>query len=222
MLRLLQLTPSADFIDMGANIGAVSLPLMAALKPKRKFIAAEPNPENIDALLMGIHRNHFSFSNFAIIKRAFTNTVDEKMVLVMDSQSSNGGLRQQINDPTNIFTGKRMEVLSATMDSHILPVAKAMNITNAILKLDMEGTECLAVQHAVDFFTEINVPYIYTEYGQARYGLSKHSCLESMFKVLRSFSYVPFKPDSIGLNGILDMKDYKTWPYQDIIWKKIL
>lgn len=110
---------------------------------------------------------------------------------------------------------------TATFDSHVLPVAKAMNVTSAVLKLDIEGAECLALQYTEKFLAEINVLYIISENTYFR-GFPHVDCIKCMIRVLRKASYVPFQITSLGLEKELD-DDFTRWADSDnYVWKKIL
>jgi len=220
MLRMLQRIPDAAFIDAGANAGYLTVPLMVAMGGKRKAIAVEALEKNVLSIMWGVKSNGLPTHNWAVINRALTDSVDEKLSFKLGINET-AGTFETIDDPNKIFPGRTIDVLTATLDSHVLPVAKAMNITTAILKIDIEGSECAAVQAAQKLLREIDIPYIMLETAlYARF--MSDSCLERMFSVLHKFSYVPFKPDSVGVEGMLNPEKYKTWVYYDVIWKKIL
>lgn len=231
LVNWLKMIPNLAYVDIGANIGLWIFPVARALKNTVKIIAVEANPVNVRSLIAGFNENKVPKNLYAIIEKAIDDTVDETVVLVSGGtnqnlsapdriRSTNGGVLGKIIDDRNEFNGTTFSVSTATIDSHVLPVAKAMNITAAILKIDIEGSECFALRRFSNFLKNIYVPLIMTEHNVYH---QPHSCIEFMFKTLTDMSYMPFILEGSGNFTLLHWPDYKKWPnwdFKDIMWKR--
>lgn len=225
-IRLLQEIPNAALIDLGANIGYFIVPAMVAMGNRLRAIAVEPMPRNVRSLATALESNKIPRESYAIIKRAIADTADENVTFGIpdDPNWTVGGM-----DKSKTKYPKSITVLTATFDSHVLPVAKAMNITTAIVKLDVEGAECLSIRGAKKFFAHIHVPYIMIEYHMA---LTTAECVEEMNRILLEMNYYPYDFYKSGPRDVLNAKNYKNWGYPvfgrkgtrfgDVMWKKIL
>jgi len=237
LLRLLQRTPGAALIDVGAHYGAISLPLMTYLRfDQRQVISVEPDLENIRSLALGIKKNGFSLAEWPIIARAMWDTVDETAQLITPGWSVGflanrwpTKLTDKQDNPL-LMTDERFgksEVKTATFDTHVLPVALAMRITTAIMKVDIEACECTALRNASELLSTINIPYILTEYLPPAYYLSrgavfKDNCIKRWLAYMKRFNYHPFDVHIQGERARMNMDNYQNWKECDILWKKIL
>lgn len=163
MIRMVQEIPNAGFIDVGASIGYFTVPMLVAMDHKVKVIAIDPMPGNIRSIKAAVDANNIPYNSISVIQRAIADTVDKNVTFYMAQGFHSGGLHQTSGSDAVSFPDKASyNVTTATFDSHILPVAKAMNISTAVIKIDIEGAECLAIKGAKKFLAEIYVPYIMT------------------------------------------------------------
>lgn len=133
LVRVVQSIPNAAIIDIGANVGMFLFPVLAAMDYKIKSIAVEANPNNMRMLMQGMVENKVPHNSCSLIHRAVADTVDEtvSMALREDPSVTNGGVLEKSN-AIMMEKVSTVKVKTATLDSHILKVAKAMNITKEL------------------------------------------------------------------------------------------
>lgn len=189
-------------------------------------------PDALASLIASMRMNKVRQDSYAIIQRALADTVDESVSFKLYKRYFLGAISGKTGGAYEHGTPAPYQVLTATLDSHVLPVAMALNITTAVLKIDTEGAECLIMKEAKKFFANIYVPYIMLEHHLP---LSTVECVEEMRDILRDMSYYPYYIDRLGPYGVLDSAGHKTWGtpmlkdtvtgtglWADILWKKIL
>lgn len=229
MVRLVQEVPNAALVDIGAHIGLVSAPVMVATNNKVKIIAVEASPINVQGYLATMEANGVPHDSYVMVQRAIADTVDESLSFhIPDGVPHNaiGTLSEKTGFTPAWLQAAPYRVLTATLDSHVLPVAKAMNITTAILKMDIEGCECLATRRAKKFLQEIFVPYILVELLHHSVKAAPTQCIEEMHKTLIDLSYHPFYIHDFGPRRMLNPRNYKRWRGRlptvvNILWKRV-
>lgn len=226
VVRIMQEVPNAAFIDIGANVGFYLNAVLLSTGYGVKAVAVEPMPNNLRSLMAALDANNVPRDSYALIERALADTVDDKLNFGAHPSGTLGAI---IGKTVPQYTKDVIEVRTATIDSHVLPVAKAMNITTAILKIDVEGAECTALQSAKKFLASVYVPYIIAEHLLDH--VLDHSCIEKAHQMLRGMSYYPYYDFVHDPKRMLDTSAYKKWGfpvfeklglYADIVWKKIL
>jgi hypothetical protein len=93
--------------------------------------------------------------------------------------------------------------------------ANGQRFTKAILKIDIEGSEPFAFQHAGKFFDALDIQVIFMEWGNLPKLVGKEKDVEQMIGFLMSRNFVPYNG-----NQPLDKSNWKSnWSW-DIYWKK--
>ncbi len=87
----------------------------------------------------------------------------------------------------------------------------------AILKIDIEGFEPYAFQYSKNLFKQLDIRFIFMEWGK----MAKEKHLHFYIRQMMSFFYsINLYPYSSYLDKYtLEKKDWKNWPW-DIVWKK--
>jgi FkbM family methyltransferase len=97
-----------------------------------------------------------------------------------------------------------------------LPISKKHTKNKAILKIDIEGYEPYAFQHARRLFDEYNIQVIFMEWGKI--SNDKDNCLNFLLNLMVKFlcdrNYLPYHK-----NSLLDVNELNNWPW-DVLWKK--
>ena len=104
----------------------------------------------------------------------------------------------------------------ATLDD-LLPVFERRGLTEAIIKIDCEGSEPSVFIGGEKFLTQISVPFIQMEFSGLKRMLDNRKT-ERFFRLMNRLNYVPTVVGSDKLHNLLKT-DYKDWP-DDINWIK--
>lgn len=125
-----RLSPGDTFIDIGANIGYVSLLAAAKVGPTGKVIAIEASEATFKALSENIERNHAT--NIRAVHGAVSDVTGE--LTLHAGPEGNGGMSSLVWD----FGGISEKVMGA-------PLTRWMDIrqicTAKMIKIDVEGAE---------------------------------------------------------------------------------
>lgn len=164
----LQLKETDTFVDVGANVGAVSIYV------KKKFgckvIAFEPSVQNIENFKANIQLNGFKPSDFEIHQKAVTGKDGD--IVNLDLDSNNMGNCNIINQ-NSAFSHK---VGTITLGRFLTPDVK-------YLKIDCEASEYEIIPTIKDKLE--NVEYIGIEFHRAWYDqdpIELHRQLRETFK----------------------------------------
>jgi len=137
-LEKMDLRPGDVFIDVGANIGFVSL-FVAKKYPGTKVLAFEPAPDTFNALAKNVSRNNAQ--NVIVINQAVNGDGRDLELLIMpgDSGASNAFGTEEVVDRFTRDMGATVVTVPATTLDKVFEeyeIAKCK-----VLKLDCEGAE---------------------------------------------------------------------------------
>jgi FkbM family methyltransferase len=141
---------SANFLDVGANIGAVTLPVAACIRHHGKVFAVEGMPSIADHLKAGILAN--SLENVVLYDYAVSDPSAGDSLKMALNPTNKGGSTVKGNkawsnySSTSVFTAK-----VTTLDSmlHQSPDMQRLRLA----KMDIEGSEGLALKGGRELFT---------------------------------------------------------------------
>jgi FkbM family methyltransferase len=125
--------PGMVVVDIGANIGSLTMLLATLVTPAGRVVAVEPNPDNVRLLEAGRRVN--GFHQVAIIPVAAGR---ETGLLALNTSYSNGMTGDVPNDPEAILASRL--VPSFALDA-VLPADRPIDL----IKIDVEGAELNAV-----------------------------------------------------------------------------
>jgi len=185
-------------------------------------VAVEPFHENILRLHKASHLEK-TFNKITLIKNAISNKRNE--IKQLGSDKENIGGQSLLNNKEKIFQkDENNEYLVETiLFNDILPYLPLKNETTkekyskAILKIDIEGFEPYAFEHADLLFDTIYIQIIFMEWQWAskfNETIDEHSRVLAMRDFLYRRNYQAFDGDIL-----LQKNDWKYWSW-DIIWKK--
>ena len=120
-------------IDLGANIGAISMLAASIVGPEGYVLAVEPNPRN--AHLLEISRRRNGFSQIVVCQCAAGPRTE---LLVLHSSFSNG-TTSSMPDGDDAF---ETETVPAIPPERLVPPERRIDL----IKADVEGAEYLALQ----------------------------------------------------------------------------
>jgi len=154
------------FVDVGANIGLMSLFATGIVKDTGKIIAFEPNPETMRILKYNIELNNASnieTSYYALGK-------EEKEAKVYDRWDYNRGSATLI----------KPEIETDSYDVHVIPLNNYFQKEPAIrlIKIDVEGYELEALMGAGNILAGKSPPMLIVECSEMRENTSKEGSVE--------------------------------------------
>ena len=142
--------PDGDIIDIGANIGTISI-LLARRYPSRNIHSFEPNPHTLTALNNNIRMN--SCTNIAVAPIAASDKTGTVSFLYNNGSRATARLHPE-------GSAASLQVRTISIDEYCLE----RNITTvAFLKIDVEGHEAQVLNGAARILTSARPPTVYYE-----------------------------------------------------------
>jgi FkbM family methyltransferase len=175
---LLQSLPvSGLFLDLGANIGSISIPLLKK-RPDLQCIAVEAAPWIFDILENNVQRNSLT-GQMRLFNRALWDTADVELPFYSpEDKFGTGSL-------SPVFTRKSVPVRSITIDD-LIEICGVKRVD--VIKIDIEGYEYFAFLGARKLLERSDAPDILFEmvdWAQQLAGVNAAAEQE----VLRGFGY---------------------------------
>jgi FkbM family methyltransferase len=209
--------PGYLVIDLGAQIGQYSL---FAAKMGHDVIAIEPFFDN----LLRIHKAAFierTLSRITLVYNAISNRRNELKSLKKSVDNIGGQFLENLSvqGSNEEFTDKYLT--NTILFDDIVRVIQENErrtgkvYTKAVLKIDIEGHEIYAFEHAEKLFQAISIEMVFMEWGNLVKLENKESKrIVRLIKFMESMGYYPFMH-----HVVLDTELWINWPW-DIVWKK--
>jgi FkbM family methyltransferase len=131
---------SGIMIDVGANIGASTIPL-AAKHPQIRFHCYEPHPEIFDRLKKNIKLNNFN--NVEAVNSAVSNSTEKLLKFYAQKNAENMG-RSSLNLNIDIKEHDEITVPIVSIDNTFADSSDPV----LLIKIDTQGTELEVLQSA--------------------------------------------------------------------------
>lgn len=208
LLSILIRYPQMSFIDAGANLGTYT---MFAASFGRTVVSIECFKPNIEKIRKAIQ----------------IEKLQDKVVLVGNAIFNESGkyLKMQ-SDPFNV--GSQMVIVNSNMNQSendiyvvktirfddILPVFKAKNIRNAVMKVDIQFSEVYLCETGDKIFNYVNIPVILMEWEQSPHYVTR---MKGVISNLVGRGYVATADMCTTLN---ESDAFRSWP-SDIYWMKM-
>ena len=183
----------------------------------RDVLTVEPFHDNV----IRIHKAatlENTQNKITLLKNALSNKRNEIKMLQPDT-TNNGG-QSLIPNKDKVYTRDENNkyLVETILFDDIIPYlpknAENKEYKKAILKIDIEGFEPYAFQHADKLFDLLDIPIIYMEWGYLA-GITKaHNLTINMINFLYSHGLRPY-----ANNQQLEKDRWLSWPW-DIMWKK--
>ncbi|MGH7968662.1 MAG: FkbM family methyltransferase [Limisphaerales bacterium] len=155
-MLLTLIRPGTTYLDIGANIGLMSVPVLAEI-PDARVLSFEPSPANLPYLLRTFESSAFQ-SRWRIITKAVSDHCGESEFY---TSSANGGAMDGFRDTGRGVSPKKLSVSSTTVDQvwgeHGRPRISCM-------KIDVEGGE-LGVLRGAERCLEAESPSVLLEWN---------------------------------------------------------
>jgi FkbM family methyltransferase len=169
------LQPGDSVLDLGANIGGVSVALSRAVGPSGRIHAFEANPDALASLRENLAVN--GASNVTVVPRAVWSSTGPPIEFYLDDSD----WAQSSSLVWDIPGRRSIHVETVTIDDY----CKQCNLAPKAIKMDVEGAEYQVLQGAGRLLKE-SAPVIVLEYGAYR------PEAEDPVEYLRSHGYALF------------------------------
>ncbi|XP_045166798.1 uncharacterized protein LOC123530142 [Mercenaria mercenaria] len=199
------------FVDIGANIGYFSL---LAASAGQVVVSVEPWKQNIQKLQQSISKNKLE-GKITILNNAVSN--DRRVIRINAPYKDNKGATRVVFDATvtgpNVFS-------AATITLNDL--SNYIHTKDVVIKIDIEGNECRALEKSDQIFDEFNVLFISMEWDVMKRfeNNADTACppenIQQMVEMLTNRDFVPYGfSNNLPLNPV----ENKKWTEVDIYWK---
>ena len=152
-------------LDIGANIGAVSLVMSFAAGPNGKVIAIEPHPRMVERMKANVDLNRLD--NISIMPVALSNTVGSTVLYTAEENDCNQG-RSSLNCSQGINKKITVEVINGKMLQN-----EFGNQMCKFIKIDVEGHDFIVLQELSNIIAK-HRPHLIFEYSRDRW--REHDC----------------------------------------------
>jgi FkbM family methyltransferase len=196
--KLLGAYPNMGFFDIGANIGAYTLQAAAM---GHLTVAVEPTDRHMGALCESVMTNKFD-DRVVLIKNAISDGYYEYASKF--SKTHNQGAAQMVK-----YAGHGNILKSVTLND----LVQAASFKRAVMKIDIEGHEDLAMRKAGDLFKRIFIPYVMMEWVFYRNVLKNATRANWIMDTMSSYGYFPYTHAGKNMEGA-------TYRYlgPDVVW----
>lgn len=196
------------FVDVGANIGLMSLFATSIVKDTGKIIAFEPHPETMRILKSNIELNNASnieTSYYALGK-------EEKEAKVYDRWDYNRGSATLI----------KPEIETDSYDVHVIPLVNYFkkDPTIRLIKIDVEGYELEALMGAGNILAGKVPPMLIVECSEMRENTSKEGSVE-LYEFLKGVNQYRLFKSSKGkgkISRLVEINNRSELPVHDNIY----
>ena len=218
--------PGCLVIDVGAQIGQYTL---FAAKLGSDVISVEPFYENLIRLHKAVKLDRLE-SRIILIANAISN--ERNQVKLLQRVESNIGGQSLLENNHKFFVNRTesemrenaylVETILFDDLLEYLPKNASPHRRKAIMKIDIEGFEPYAFQHAKNLFKTLDFQVIFMEMGVMsrdadHYGLKR--LILQMINFLYAHELVPCVYDEAGDKKELKRDEWLKWPW-DIFWEK--
>ncbi|CAH1790639.1 unnamed protein product [Owenia fusiformis] len=198
--------PKWGFLDIGANIGTYTIP---ALKLGSKVIAIEAMQGNVDRISKAVQLNNLH-ENLTLLQNAVYDVHTE---LTFKPDKGNVGGTHVVG------ITKRNEHINETVKTIFLDeTLQFIDFKEAIMKIDIEGSETNAFRKAKELLDKVKIVKIYMEFNIIRKSMDVVDFLEVMLHRGYSIYNARYPTEPLPFQKV---QDYLLWSSNiiDIICK---
>ena len=210
---LFALDPTLNLIDIGANIGVYSL---LAAKWGRKAVAVEANPNNAEKLMVSAVVNKMD-GRITVVNNAVSDD-HSKVRMIVDKVNKGGSIivtNKASNKSRSGIPKGREEFVADVQTLFMDDLLSVITFTKAVMKIDVEGYEAIALSKSAGLFTKVNICFVFMEWHWLV--AEKKGGDQFVFDYFTSMGYKPYKQATFQEPPLTT--HYTTWPF-DVFWKK--
>ncbi|CAH1799512.1 unnamed protein product [Owenia fusiformis] len=197
--------PDWGFVDVGANIGTYTIP---ALKLGAKVIAIEAMQGNVDRISRSVQLNDLH-ENLTLLHNAVYD-VHTEFTFRLDS--ANVGGTSVVKLKTKEGRGQTKHANETVFSVFLDEIHPFVDFKEAIMKIDIEGSELHAFEKAGDLLDKVRFNEIYMEWMLIKTSNGSGEFVESMLQ--RGYSVYDVNKPYKKLT-LTELQNYT----KDIIWK---
>lgn len=208
-------SPEAGVVDIGANIGYYTL---LAAKLGQQVVAVEPVLDSIQRIQHAAHIERVTER----ITVVYNGIADVRMKATLRQSGHNQG-DSRIELRVQECTGACPVIINTIVLDDLVDV---IHFSQAVLKIDIQGSEHVAFQCAKRLFDAVHLTHIFMEWEIMRdffvdLNHTSHDKLlvEQMISFLLDRYFVPYKLVFEGAEP-LDPKRWGSWPI-NIVWLRL-
>lgn len=171
--------PGDVCIDVGANVGAITLKLAFAAGPAGKIFAVEPHPDMVERLRANVELN--GLSNVTIMPFALSDTPGTASLYAAESNFFHQG-RSSLRSSSGLTNEITIEKITGEMLEERITSRPVR-----FLKIDVEGHDLIVLKELAGMI-ESDRPHLIFEYSKKRW-LEHNSRIEEAVELLSSLRY---------------------------------
>lgn len=190
------LSKNSTILDIGANVGMLSMLFAKQLVPNGNVYAYEPDSENLKQLNKNLSLNNFSNVHVVVCALQNDSSKDETTFYIRRAVDGHGHENRGLSSLKNIkkFTKQSVVVPVSTIDKEVA----RLNLTSLdLIKIDVEGAEYLVLQGGPQSIAKF-LPIIQYEYSNVLDKLSGENNAKMAFLFLKQFGYKQYATDLFG------------------------
>jgi FkbM family methyltransferase len=166
-------------LDIGANVGAITLVMAFAAGGKGKVIAVEPHPVMVDRLRANIEINRLD--NVSIVAAALSDTAGKASLYAAEEDHFHQGLSSLKPSP-----GINREISIEKITGKML-LERIEEQLCKFIKIDVEGHDFIVLGQLADIIAK-HRPHVIFEYHRERW-LDNHCKIDQAVEFLRGLEY---------------------------------
>ncbi len=207
-VRILSIYKQYAFFDIGANIGVYTM--YAASLGCSNVISIECFRPNIERIRRAIQLEHVQ-QRVILIPRALYNKSNIYLSLRANIQNNIGS--QRLTNEVSKNDKDPLVVKTIRFDD-LISIVNERNISNAIIKIDIETSEHFLCQTGQLMFDQINIPFVMMEWANIKTISTKANLIRDFFV---NRHYLPYNSETCQPQK---ETNYALWKSQDIYWIK--
>ncbi|MBD2459672.1 FkbM family methyltransferase [Oscillatoria sp. FACHB-1407] len=206
--------PGMDVMDIGANVGQMTLEMAYLVGQKGRVIAVEPGPGNLDLLEKHVEGNGFS-DRVIVVAAACSDQTDQTVKLKIFGDDSNvvGSGFSILDVPQTRSQELLPEIFIQVQTTTIDALCSTYAFRPAIIKIDVEGAELLTLMGAKATLATIR-PIIH--FGFHPFAFSDpEAASQRILSLLVEHNYIIESRDGQTVTSSLDMEEYVARPQEN-------
>jgi len=208
LVRILSTYRQFAFFDIGANVGVYTM--YAASLGCLNVISIECFRPNIERIRRAIQLEHVE-QRVILIPRALYNKSNVYLSLRANIQNNIGS--QRLTNEVSKNDKDPLVVKTIRFDDLIF-IVNERNISNAIIKIDIETSEHFLCETGQLMFDQINIPFVMMEWANIKTISTKANLIRDFFV---NRHYLPYNSETCQPQK---ETNYALWKSQDIYWIK--